>query len=405
MHPVNEVYTFRPDVADQLEFIEVSVNGGPQTLLESFDYDPDGNLETRTKNGVVTRYVWDTHNQLRQIRIDGQTVDTALYDHEGVRRLQKNSQGQQKAYSSGGMSLADQRPSGPISFLQGHQLLGVNEDGQFRYFITDALSSVRLVVDNAGNVLGAFAYDAFGIPDTSASPPPAELRGHSFQGGLGVRNEGAGLYYARHRWYASDLGRWLSADPIGFAGGLNQHTYVENNPTTKIDPMGTYTEVTGKYKVMFERALEHLQTAMHNKDIPNTLKRLLKNREIVIEDNAWFRNSKVATADAATSMKDGVIHLRHKTFFKGANVCDQDFYDSVFLAATLYHEYLHHVDARAKVRRRTPHNQIYDQEIAMLQSLKEEYKGHTRDCLQKQGMIERIINLVEAKRAIADAVE
>lgn len=245
LHPVNEVYTFRPDVADQLEFIEVSVNGGPQTLLESFDYDPDGNLETRTKNGVVTRYIWDTHNQLRQIRIDGQTVDTALYDHEGVRRLQKNSQGQQKAYSSGGMSLADQRPSGPISFLQGHQLLGVNEDGQFRYFITDALSSVRLVVDDAGNVLGAFAYDAFGIPDTSASPPPAELRGHSFQGGLGVRNEGAGLYYARRRWYASDLGRWLSADPIGFAGGLNQHTFVSNNPLVAVDPSGLSWSING----------------------------------------------------------------------------------------------------------------------------------------------------------------
>ena len=260
LHPVNEVYTFRPDVADQLEFIEVSVNGGPQTLLESFDYDPDGNLETRTKNGVVTRYVWDTHNQLRQIRIDGQTVDTALYDHEGVRRLQKNSQGQQKAYSSGGMSLADQRPSGPISFLQGHQLLGVNEDGQFRYFVTDALSSVRLVVDDAGNVLGAFAYDAFGVPDTSASPPPAELRAHSFQGGLGVRNEGAGLYYARHRWYASDLGRWLSADPIGFAGGLNQHTFVSNQPVNYTDPEGLYIKAyvfsyirTGTYVGDFHR--------------------------------------------------------------------------------------------------------------------------------------------------------
>lgn len=242
LHPVNEIYTFRPDVADQLEFIEVSVNGDSPTLLESFVYDLDGNLETRTKNGVVTRYVWDTHNQLRQIRIDGQTMDTALYDHEGVRRLQKDSQGQQKAYSSGGMSLADQRPSGPISFLQGHQLLGINEDGQLRYFITDALSSVRLVVDDAGNVLGAFAYDAFGVPDTSASPPPPELRGHSFQGGLGVRNEEAGLYYARRRWYASDLGRWLSADPIGFSGGLNLFTYVENNPIGFVDPDGLYVD-------------------------------------------------------------------------------------------------------------------------------------------------------------------
>ena len=59
-------------------------------------------------------------------------------------------------------------------------------------------------------------------------------------GGLGQRNEtdSLGLFYARQRYYDPQLGRWLSADPIGFAGGLNLYNYVRNSPTNLVDPEG-----------------------------------------------------------------------------------------------------------------------------------------------------------------------
>jgi len=96
---------------------------------------------------------------------------------------------------------------------------------------------VRKVVNSSGVSQGEFRFDEFGVPETSTTPG-ADLSAHSYVGGLGQRNEGGGLYYARQRWYDSSLGRWLSSDPIGFDGGLNLYSYVGNNPINGVDPSG-----------------------------------------------------------------------------------------------------------------------------------------------------------------------
>jgi uncharacterized protein RhaS with RHS repeats len=46
------------------------------------------------------------------------------------------------------------------------------------------------------------------------------------------------LYYFRARWYDPETGRWLSKDPIGIRGGLNQYVSFGNNPVNFVDPFG-----------------------------------------------------------------------------------------------------------------------------------------------------------------------
>jgi uncharacterized protein RhaS with RHS repeats len=51
------------------------------------------------------------------------------------------------------------------------------------------------------------------------------------------------LYYLRGRYYSQELHRFISRDPIGFAGGdANLYAYVGNSPTNFSDPRGLYVE-------------------------------------------------------------------------------------------------------------------------------------------------------------------
>ena len=61
------------------------------------------------------------------------------------------------------------------------------------------------------------------------------------------RDAGSGLDYGVNRYYSSQMGRFLSADPYQASGGTanpqswNRYAYVENNPVNFHDPKGLYT--------------------------------------------------------------------------------------------------------------------------------------------------------------------
>lgn len=46
------------------------------------------------------------------------------------------------------------------------------------------------------------------------------------------------LYYTRNRYYDPYLGRFLSPDPIGLAGGINFYAYAGDDPINGVDPSG-----------------------------------------------------------------------------------------------------------------------------------------------------------------------
>ncbi|MCA9421820.1 MAG: RHS repeat-associated core domain-containing protein, partial [Nitrospira sp.] len=57
----------------------------------------------------------------------------------------------------------------------------------------------------------------------------------------GREHDGTGLLYYRARYYSPVIQRFISEDPVGFAGGdPNLYAYVANSPTNKTDSLGLY---------------------------------------------------------------------------------------------------------------------------------------------------------------------
>ena len=100
-----------------------------------------------------------------------------------------------------------------------------------RYFLTDHLGSTEALTDASGAIVLSTSYDSFGNA-TSNIPTSYQYTGREY-------DADTGLYYYRNRWYDSETGRFISEDPIGFAGGdINLYGYVGNNPHGYIDPFG-----------------------------------------------------------------------------------------------------------------------------------------------------------------------
>jgi RHS repeat-associated protein len=77
--------------------------------------------------------------------------------------------------------------------------------------------------------------------DDAPGPPKKK----PFPGGERIRilagqyfDSETGLHYNYFRYYDPATGRYLTPDPIGLLGGINLYTYVLNNPTNSIDPLG-----------------------------------------------------------------------------------------------------------------------------------------------------------------------
>jgi RHS repeat-associated protein len=110
-----------------------------------------------------------------------------------------------------------------------------NSNGEVLWALTDHQGSVRMLLDNNGDVINNITYDAFGNI-TLETNPEVNFR-FSYTGR--ELDEETGLYNYRSRYYDPAVGEFVSEDTIGFAGGdANLSRYVGNSPVNFIDPSG-----------------------------------------------------------------------------------------------------------------------------------------------------------------------
>jgi RHS repeat-associated protein len=99
------------------------------------------------------------------------------------------------------------------------------------YYHADGLGSIVAMTDDTGAVVSTRRYDAWGNLELGASEPGYAFTAREW-------DPETGLYYYRARYYDPKVGRFISEDPIGTAGGPNMYVYVGDRPANGWDPLG-----------------------------------------------------------------------------------------------------------------------------------------------------------------------
>ncbi|HET7464642.1 MAG TPA: RHS repeat-associated core domain-containing protein, partial [Longimicrobium sp.] len=210
-------------------------------------YDLDGNLATKTGNGVTQSFVWNSLGQLSSVTTNGVVV-SYFYDGLGRRVRKTVSFNDYYFVYMGSTLLMDLSAYGiqaKYTYYPGSdQPHSVTRGGSTWYYGTDVQGSVLALFNATGSVVNRYAYHPFG--ETLRASESASVPNRIRYAGREYESE-SGLYYNNARWYDPSLHRFISEDPAGLQGGGNLYTYTGNDPVNYSDPTGLSQECVSGY--------------------------------------------------------------------------------------------------------------------------------------------------------------
>ena len=204
----------------------------------AYTYDAVGNIT----NDGTREYVWDSLGHLREVKISASTVGAYTYN-ASHQRTQKVAGGTTThyVYGAGGLLYGEYTGAGALIreyiYLNGEPLAQVNAGSPetVTYLHTDHLGTPKYGTNAAGAQVLSWAPDAFGNgAPTGSATVNLRMPGQYF-------DAESGIFYNWNRYYNPAIGRYISSDPIGLAGGINTFLYAGANPVMAADPEGLYS--------------------------------------------------------------------------------------------------------------------------------------------------------------------
>ncbi len=249
---------------DQLGQLLAVVNAAGEKV-EQYTYDPAGNILKKNVDGKITTYTYDKANQLvSSTSTFNSQLSTVNYQYDAAGRLIKEGA---KTYAYGWqdkvMSITQNgKVSNSYSYSMDGQIASASElnNNALRRteFVWDGLALIKrgtteyvyepavtggnpilangkaMFNDMLGNTLGVIGEKGQ-LSGTQGTSFGNDAKSGFFTGKPYI--EGLG-YAFLFRNYRADLGKWQTADPLGYPDGFNNFAYCNNGVTDSIDWMG-----------------------------------------------------------------------------------------------------------------------------------------------------------------------
>ena len=196
-----------------------------------------GFLTQKSKTGFTQDFFWNARGQLDSVSTDS-VMTRFKYDGLG-RRTQKDADGTITNYIHDGDDLLMELDSSfeivaeYTHFPGTDKLHSMIRDSAVYYFATDEKGTVLGLYDTLGVVQNTYRYDPWGNPESESENVTNPFR---YIGR--VWDDETGLLYVRARYYDPEIGRFISEDPIGLAGGINTFAYTSGDPVNRVDRTG-----------------------------------------------------------------------------------------------------------------------------------------------------------------------
>jgi RHS repeat-associated protein len=215
----------------------------------SYAYDRDGNLISRASTGTSAQFGWDASGQLRWA---ASGTDTTYFDYDAAGQLvrRRKSGGlidrwflwdQGQIFAELNAAATDRKTE--YAYAGGvdqpaARITGATGASTLEWYQQGTTGNVDGLLDATGATVNqTLSYDEWGALEGSSGSNLSTLRWK----GMYYDAAPADLYFARARWYDPQARRFISEDPIGLGGGINQFVFGGNDPINKIDPSGTNT--------------------------------------------------------------------------------------------------------------------------------------------------------------------
>jgi RHS repeat-associated protein len=200
----------------------------------SYGYDDNGNMTSRSVNGQNLTLNYDAENRL--VAVTGAATANFYYDADG--KQVKSVVGGVATYYVGNHYEVKNSVVTKYYFA-GATRLAVRTSGTLFFLLGDHLGSSSVTTDANGVKTASALYKAFGESRYSVGDLKTDYRftGQRVEASLG------GIYFFQSRWFDPSLGRFMSPDtivPTGSQGtqAWDRYAFVNNNPVRYNDPTG-----------------------------------------------------------------------------------------------------------------------------------------------------------------------